>query len=306
MTSVSEPPLLAGPELAEVREGLVAVELDAGDELLRQGQRADALYVVESGALLVAARLPGAREVELARLGAGDVLGELALLDGGARTANVRALEPTRLLRLARAEFLTLVHSRDAGARALRRRLTELACRRLGARHRALAASLPGAGGGVEPAAGEPAELPSLGYVRRLPFFRGLEPEELDRVLARARVQRFAPEQVVVAEGTPSRGLFVTLNGAVDEALRRGGSAIRVALAGPGRGFGYAALLAGGDASASAAARERSVVLLLEPGAVEKLLALDGFAGALERDVVAAVRQAERPQARLAADVKRA
>ena len=306
MTSASERlllelPLLAGAELGTLRSGLRPVELDADEELCRQGQPADALYVVEHGSLVVAARLPGARELELARLGPADVLGELALLDGGARTATVRALEPTRVLRLGRGEFNTLVRSRDPGARALRRRLTELACRRLSERHVVLAASLPADGGGVEPVVGEPAELPALEYLRRLPFLRGLEPEELDEVLTRARVERFAPEQVLVAEGAWSRGLFVTLNGAVDEAIRRGGSAIRVALAGPGRGFGYATALAGGEATATAAARERSVVLVLDPEAVTELLALDGFAGALERDVVAAVRQAERPQARLAA-----
>lgn len=51
------------------------------------------------------------------------------------------------------------------------------------------------------------------------------------------------PGTVLVAEGGRPRALFVTLNGAVEEAIRRGVRAIRVALAGPGRGFGYASLL---------------------------------------------------------------
>lgn len=154
---------------------------------------------------------------------------------------------------------------------------------------------------GSDAAQGEPVERPPVDYLLRLPFFRRFDAETLERVLARARVTRYAPEEVLVAEGESPSALRVTLHGAVDEAIRRGGSAIRVALAGPGRGFGYAALVAGVTATATAAARERSVVLELERDAVEALLALDVFAGAVERDVVAAVRQAERPQARLAA-----
>jgi CRP-like cAMP-binding protein len=288
--------LLAGLQLGE----LTPLELEPGEELYRQGQRADALYAVEHGRLVVAARLPGGRELELGTLGEGDVLGELALLDGGVRSATVRALEPSRVLRLARAEFHALVSRRDAGARLLRRRLTELACTRLRERQRTLAGSLPGAPLGAATVSGDPAELPARSYLARLPFFRGFEPETLEELLSRARVERVSPGAVLVAEGERSRAFFVTLNGAVEEAVRRERSAIRVALAGPGRGFGYACLLAGGPATATAAARERSLVLVVEPDELEALLADDSFATGIERDVVFALRQAERPQARLA------
>jgi CRP-like cAMP-binding protein len=76
---------------------------------------------------------------------------------------------------------------------------------------------------------------------------------------------------------------------------------VRVALAVPGRAFGYAGLLTGSAATATAVARERSVVLVVEPDEVEALLATDGFEAAIEHDIVIALRQAERPQARLAA-----
>jgi CRP-like cAMP-binding protein len=289
--------LLGGLPLADLRP----VELAAGAELYRQGQRGDALYTVEQGSLVVAARLPGGREVELATLREGDVVGELALLDGGARSATVRALEPTRVLRLARAEFHALVSRRDEAARTLRRRLLVLACTRLRDRRRALAASLPGQPLRAPALTGEPAQLPALPYLARLPFFRGYDAEALGGLLARARVERVSPGAVLVAEGGRPRSLFVTLNGAVEEAIRRAESTIRVALAGPGCGFGYACLLAGGEATATAAARERSLVLAVEPVDIDELLADENFATAIERDVVRALRQAERPQARLAA-----
>jgi CRP/FNR family transcriptional regulator, cyclic AMP receptor protein len=300
-----ELPLLAGVELGELADVVGRRELAAGEELWRQGQEADALYVVETGTVVVAARLPGSREVELATLGPREVLGELALLGHGAHTATVRALEPTRVLRLGCAEFRALVSRRDQGARALRRRLTALACARLCARHHALAATLPGSPTAGSGTCGEPAELPDRAYLSGLPFFRHFEADERDELLARAVVEGVARGALLVAEGELSRGLFVTLNGAIEEAIRREGAAIRVALAGPGRAFGYAGLVAsGGAATATATARERSVVLVVERGEVEDLLATEGFEAAIERDIVTALRQAERPQARLAATAR--
>jgi CRP/FNR family transcriptional regulator, cyclic AMP receptor protein len=297
-----ELPLLAGVELGELADVVGTRELAAGEELWRQGQKADALYVVETGTVVVAARLPGTREVELATLGPREVLGELALLGQGPHTATVRALEPTRVLRIGCAEFRALVSRRDQGARALRRRLTELACARLCERHRALAATLAGSPTAGKVTRGDPTELPDRAYLSGLPFFRHFEADALDELLGRAGVEGVVRGALLVAEGEPSRGLFVTLNGAIEEAVRREGAAIRVALAGPGRAFGYAALVAGGGAAtATATARERSVVLVVERAEVEDLLATDGFEDAIERDTVTALRQAERPQARLAA-----
>ncbi len=302
---LQEVPLFAGLELAELADLVGTIDLEAGEELWRQGQQAEALYVVERGSVAVAARLPGEREVTIATLGSREVLGELALLDGGVRTAGVRALEPTRLLRLGRAEFRALVLSRDPCARMLRRRLTDLACARLRERHRTLAATLPGALRPATAVRGETAQTPDRAYLLRLPFFRDFGADELEELLARASVERVAPGAVLVAEGERPRALFVTLNGAVEEVIRRDGGAIRVALAGPGRGFGYAGLIAGGEATAAAAARERSVVLVVELGELESRLATEGFAEAIERDVVGSLRQAERPQARLASDRQR-
>lgn len=106
---------------------------------------------------------------------------------------------------------------------------------------------------------------------------------------------------MLVAEGKRSPGLLVTLNGAVEEAIRRDTNAIRTALLGPGRAFGHAGLLAGHTATADAVARERSVVLVVEADQLERELTDDAFATAIEEQTVAGLRQAQRPQARLAA-----
>jgi CRP-like cAMP-binding protein len=306
VTSTSEQllgslPLFAGLEPGELDGLLAACELATGEQLWQQEDRGDALYVVETGSLEVAGRLPGRRELTLATVGPGDVVGELALLDGGTRTAGVRALEPTRLLRLGRVEFQALVVSRHPTARLLRRRLTEIACARLLQRHRTLASTLRGAAGQAVPQRGERVAPPGHAYLRRLPFFREYRARDLEQLLARASVERVPRGDVLVSEGEAATTLFLTLNGAVEEVIRRNGGSIRVGLAGPGRGFGYACLSAGAAVTATATARERSVILAIESAEAERQLTEDPFAGAVERDVVGALRQAERPQARLAA-----
>jgi CRP/FNR family transcriptional regulator, cyclic AMP receptor protein len=309
VTSTSEQllrslPLFAGLEPAGL-SGLVAIrDLEPGEQLWQQGEYGDALYVVETGSLEVASRLPGRRELTLATVGPGDVLGELALLDGGLRTAGVRALEPTRLLRIGRAEFHALVVSRNPCAGLLRTRLTEIACARLLQRHRTLASTLPGTPVPAVPMRGEGSPPPDHDYLIWLPFFHGYRATDLEQLLARGSVERVRRGSVLVSEGECAAALFLTLNGAVEEVIRRHGGSIRVALAGPGRGFGYASLIAGGAATATAIARERSVILAIESADLERQLTGDPFAAAVERDIVGALRQAERPQARLAASAQ--
>jgi CRP-like cAMP-binding protein len=74
---------------------------------MREGEPGDALFVVHAGRLRAAQG--GAA---LGELGPGDGFGELALVDGGPRTATVEAIEDTQLLRLPRDAFLAVLAAR--------------------------------------------------------------------------------------------------------------------------------------------------------------------------------------------------
>jgi hypothetical protein len=78
-----------------------------GKVIMREGEPGDALFVVHSGRLR--ARRDGA---PLSDLGPGDGFGELALVDGGPRTATVEAVEDAQLLRLPRDAFLAVLAAR--------------------------------------------------------------------------------------------------------------------------------------------------------------------------------------------------
>ncbi len=68
---------------------------EAGDLILREGEAAEHFLVVLRGAASVRLRLEGGRSVRLATIGPGSSIGEMALFDGGVRSADVVADEAT-------------------------------------------------------------------------------------------------------------------------------------------------------------------------------------------------------------------
>jgi CRP/FNR family transcriptional regulator, cyclic AMP receptor protein len=87
-------------ELADVSKATEQLEYGKGEMLGKQGTRADEAYVVVSGAINV---VRNGRKV--ATLGPGEVVGEMSLLDGEARSADIVAAEDTTVLYIAHRHF---------------------------------------------------------------------------------------------------------------------------------------------------------------------------------------------------------
>ncbi|HET9046020.1 MAG TPA: FAD-dependent oxidoreductase, partial [Casimicrobiaceae bacterium] len=102
-------PLFAGideSELEEIAAHAADVHLRAGDFLIQEGE-APAFFMVLSGKLAVTKEVAG-HERELTTYSAGDFAGEVPLLLGSPAIASLRALEPTRVARLAAHDFHAL------------------------------------------------------------------------------------------------------------------------------------------------------------------------------------------------------
>jgi NTE family protein len=96
------------------------IELAAGDWLFREGDSADAMFVVLTGRLEVVVG-----DVPVRELGPGAELGELALLTGGRRSASVRARRDSALLTLSRTQFTTMLEDSSTTAVAVATALAE-------------------------------------------------------------------------------------------------------------------------------------------------------------------------------------
>ena len=93
-------------------------ELGAGEWLFREGDEGDRCFIVRAGRLEV---LGAPEKSRIRTLGRGAVLGELALLTGGTRSASVRALRDTELVTIDRKDFEGLLRDRPEVSLALTR-----------------------------------------------------------------------------------------------------------------------------------------------------------------------------------------
>ena len=197
-------PFLAGlnpPSLMAIASHLQEERTTAGTAVVTIGEPGDRFYLVRSGQLQVL----NADDSVRATIGPGEGFGELALLDHRPRGATVRAIDDAELWSLDRGHFERWIKDRYEISARIRASTEERA---------ALAA---------------------------LPFFKGLDPVELDRILPRLHTVRVPAGDAVVNEGDPGDRYYLIREGEAEVSIR-GQATGRL---GKGAGFGEIALLTG-------------------------------------------------------------
>lgn len=99
---------LAPPQKTALIRRFVAVNVEAGTQVIREGQAGQGLYVVLRGEVIVS-KDDGTGSQELARLGPAEAFGEISLLNDEPTTATVTASSPSTLLFLGKDYFQRLV-----------------------------------------------------------------------------------------------------------------------------------------------------------------------------------------------------
>jgi CRP/FNR family transcriptional regulator, cyclic AMP receptor protein len=97
--------------------------VERGQVICWQGERGESMFVLLDGVVKVVVRSRDGELVELVRHRPPASFGELAILDGGPRSATVEAVERSSLLVVTRAELLRLLRSDEQVAGALLRSL---------------------------------------------------------------------------------------------------------------------------------------------------------------------------------------
>jgi CRP/FNR family cyclic AMP-dependent transcriptional regulator len=290
-------PLFAGIDrdgLAGIARIFQPVRFEPAAHVVRQGQPADGAYLIESGSADVYTALPGGGETAVAALGPGSVLGEMALLDSGIRSASVLARTAVAAHFIERDAFRMLLSQRNAAAFAIQNRITLTLCERL-RQLNGKVGEADGAGAAPAQEAAVPARVaPRRGncsfdwraFLPVLPLFRRYGPAELAEFAAAAQVMELSRGQPLFRHGDPAETCYVVVRGALEITGARNGQVHRIGVLGPGRLCGILAMIEGAPHSMSAAARENAVLLEIGKDAFARLFKGDDRLAARFQEVV--------------------
>jgi putative ABC transport system ATP-binding protein len=84
-------PSLSQQQLAAATKELQPLRFGPGEPIITQDSPADCFYIVTKGEVNVYLHQPDGHEMFVDRMGPGEFFGEIAVLEGGTRTATVRA-----------------------------------------------------------------------------------------------------------------------------------------------------------------------------------------------------------------------
>lgn len=114
--------------LAVVARSATGQVFDAGEDICREGQRADALYLIRSGSVHVK---KNDSDADVVMLGSGSHFGELGLVDDSPRSATVTAAEHCEILKIDADRLREALAANPAVAAAFYRVVARSIARRL-------------------------------------------------------------------------------------------------------------------------------------------------------------------------------
>lgn len=242
-----------------------------GDVLFRQGDAGHCLMIVLDGHLVASVASPSGEEI-VARLGPGEIVGEMAFVDAEPRSATVSAPAGATILEFSRAAMASLQHDAPRVAAAIQRNVLADVARRL----RDAGEKLADGGGGPPSMRGSGPESRRAGrgltvdQLRGVPALAEYSPEDLELLAYIATLRSFAPREVLMQEGSEGDACWLLLTGAVD--VTRTGVSTTLATLGPGALVGQLALLDRAPRSATVTAVRETHALEVRANAFSNLL----------------------------------
>ncbi len=207
----------------------------AGEEILKEGEPGRSFFVIVEGKVRIWKKLPDGEELQLATLEEGAFFGEMALLSGAPRTANVSAEDDTELLEVSDAVLRHLARKHPQVVKSLKRFYRQ----RL------------------------------LNNVMAIsPLFKDFDPAERRQLVEKFKLRQAAPREMLIKEGAQSDGLYVVLHGSVDVAAQR----IDLARLREGDIFGEMSLLTRQPATATVVSPGNAILLRLPRDQFQELV----------------------------------
>ena len=219
--------------LEEIASHAELIRFRPGQAVVKQGERGDRFYVVRSGNLEVLRTEDDGEEHRIRTLEPGRSFGEVALLEGTARTATVRAVSPSEVFAIDKGTFDRVFAARMTVAEEMREALL------------------------------------SVADLRKLGPFRTLDDADAARLLNGASWHSFAAGERIVKQGDEADAFYVIESGQVDIIDNR----VRKGRLGPGAYFGEVGLLVDAPRTATVRAVTPTRVLEIRRKAFDKVLA---------------------------------
>jgi len=207
----------------------------AGHLIIREGEPGRSFFIIVEGRVRVYKAGADGKEITLAHLGEGAFFGEMAMLSGAPRTANVVSEEETEILEV-----------------------TDTVLRDLATKYPQVVNSLKNF-----------YRQRLLNNVMAIsPLFKDFDPAQRKALVEKFRMRQAAPEEKVIAEGKSTDGLYVVLHGVVDVTVEQR----QVARLREGEIFGEMSLLSRDPASATVTAKSNAILLRLPRDSFQELV----------------------------------
>ena len=206
-----------------------------GQIIIREGDPGRSFFIIVEGRVRVCKSAPDGKELTLAHLGEGAFFGEMALLSGAPRTANVISEEDTEVLEV-----------------------TDNMLRELAGKYPQVISSLKNF-----------YRQRLLNNVMAIsPLFKDFDPSQRKAIVEKFRMRQAAPQEKIIVEGKSSDGLYVVLHGIVEVSTQQR----QVAVLKEGEIFGEMSLLTREPAAATVSAQTNSILLRLPRDSFQELV----------------------------------
>lgn len=257
-------------ELAGISGCFEEESIAPGETLYIEGSAATSACFVISGDLEVLKALPGGGAAKIAGVEPGSMIGEMALVADGTRTATVRAITQTTVVTVQRDFFHAALDQISVPAFKILRCVIHNMAVRLDEHHERIlkqwdCESCIPPGDGVDAGITVGSMDPSTSFdLRRflpaLPFFAMFTESETDQLVANAKVVELSRGEYLHREAAPARSCHVIVRGAIETCVSRD-RRYQLSILGPGRICGANSLIT--EKRRRCDARARSAALLL-------------------------------------------
>ncbi|MEE8434101.1 MAG: cyclic nucleotide-binding domain-containing protein, partial [bacterium] len=261
-------------ELAEILFLARPISFTPGTCIFRQGDPSDGMYLVRKGSVRICARLLGDAEVELGRVGAGELIGEVSLVDRGVRTATASVLEQTEGYFFSTSNFEVLRNDLKSSAYKAMNSITRTLCERIRRQVSQIGNTGPGSwpsmtlaqahfrnSGGADESDYRSTKTVDRHVLGAIPLFQGFREDELELFLAPLKRLDATRGTELFAQGDDAERCYLVVRGALRLGIASGGVDEQLMILAPGQIAGEVALMDDQEHPWSCAVREGAILL---------------------------------------------